>query len=71
MKNFKFFTSDEIIGQKNYIQQKDLQVSAATSSNTTDSTKRLCHNNKTNNICQNVKSVFAEDVSNWNTFFYC
>ena len=42
-------------------QQEDPQVSTATSSNTTDSTKRkicqirLCHNNKTNNICQKYK----------------
>lgn len=47
--------------EKHSSQQEDPQVSTATSSNTTDSTKRkicqirLCHNNKTNNICQKCK----------------
>ncbi|KAK2580001.1 hypothetical protein KPH14_010766 [Odynerus spinipes] len=48
--------------EKHSSQQKDPQISTATSSNTTDSTKRkicqirLCHNNKTNNICQKCKN---------------
>ncbi|XP_014614562.1 PREDICTED: uncharacterized protein LOC106792604 [Polistes canadensis] len=44
--------------QKNSSQQENSEVSTATSSSTRDSTKRkicqirLCHNNKTNNVCQ-------------------